>query len=181
MIFTQTVLPGVFLVDPERHADERGFFARTYSADEFAAHGLDPRVEQCSMSYNPRTGTLRGMHYQREPHGEVKLVRCTMGAVYDVVVDLRPASPTYCQWVGVELTAENRRMLYVPEGCAHGFLTLVDQTEVFYQISQPHHPTAGAGVRWNDPTFGVAWPSAPRVMADRDAAYPDFVPEPRSP
>jgi dTDP-4-dehydrorhamnose 3,5-epimerase len=178
VIFTETVLPGVYLIDPERHADERGFFARTYCADELAAHGLNLPVAQSSISYNPHAGTLRGMHYQRQPHGEVKLVRCTMGAIYDVVIDLRPASPTYCQWVGVELTAENRRMLYIPEDCAHGLLTLVDRSEVFYQISQPYHPAAGAGVRWNDPVFGITWPSPPTLMADRDAAYPDYLPGP---
>src|SRR6188508_1775514 len=140
MIFTQTELSGVILVEPERHADDRGFFARTYCADEFRAAGLDPGISQCSTSFNARAGTLRGLHYQREPFGEVKLVRCTMGAVFDVVVDLRPASPTYCRWVGVELTAENGRSMYVPEGCAHGFLTLVDNSEVYYQISQPYRP-----------------------------------------
>ena len=180
MIFTQTALTGVILVGPERHADDRGFFARTYCADELRAAGLDPRIAQCSTSFNARAGTLRGMHYQREPFGEVKLVRCTMGAIFDVVVDLRPASATYCQWVGAELTAENGRALYVPEGCAHGFLTLVDSSEVWYQISQPHRPEAGAGVRWNDPAFGVSWPFAPTVMAERDASYPDYQPRPGS-
>ena len=178
MIFTQTALPGVFVVEPERHADDRGFFARTYCADAFRANGLDPRVAQCSTSLNAQAGTLRGLHYQREPYGEAKLVRCTMGALFDVGVDLRPDSPTYCRWVGVELTAENRRMLYVPKGCAHGFLTLVDATAVSYQISEPYRPEAGAGVRWDDPAFGVGWPFAPTSMADRDASYPDYRPRP---
>lgn len=178
MIFEPTALPRVFVVEPEPHADERGFFARTYCADEFRANGLDPRIAQCSTSFNARAGTLRGLHYQRAPYGEVKLVRCTMGAIFDVVIDLRPASPTYCQWVGAELTAENGRALYVPEGCAHGFLTLLDSSEVYYQISQPYRPEAGAGVRWDDPAFGVKWPSAPTVIAERDASYPDFRPLP---
>lgn len=166
------------IIEPDLHADERGAFARTYCADEIRAHGLDARVAQCSTSFNRRAGTLRGLHYQRPPHAEVKLVRCTMGAIFDVAVDLRPESPTYCRWVGVELTAENRRALYVPEGCAHGFLTLVDGSEVFYQISSPYVAQAGTGVRWNDPAFGVQWPSTPIVMAERDADYPDYQPHP---
>ena len=180
MIFKPTSLSGVVVVEPERHADERGSFARTYCADEFRANGLDSRIAQCSTSFNGRAATLRGLHYQREPYGEVKLVRCTRGAVFDVAVDLRADSPTYCRWVGVELTAENGRALYVPEGCAHGFLTLVDGSEVYYQISQPFRPEAGAGVRWDDPAFGVAWPFAPAVIADRDATYPDYQPRPGS-
>ena len=176
MIFQPTRLPGVFIIEPERRADERGFFARTYCEDELRAHGIDPRISQCSVSFNHAAGTLRGMHYQTAPHQETKLVRCTMGAIYDVVVDLRPDSPGYCQWVATELTADNRRMLYIPEGCAHGFLTLTDSAEVFYQISEPYHPESSAGVRWNDPTFGVEWPSAPSVIADRDASYPDYSP-----
>ena len=174
MIFVETALSGVFVVQPEPHVDERGLFARTYCADELRANGLDPRVAQCSSSFNRRAGTLRGLHYQRRPHGEVKLVRCTMGAIFDVVVDLRPESRTYCRWVGVDLTAENRRALYIPEDCAHGFLTLVDDSEVYYQISQPYVAGAEAGVRWDDPVFGVQWPSAPVVIADRDASYPDY-------
>lgn len=176
MIVEPTALPGVFLITPELLTDERGAFARTYCAEEFRAHGLDPRVEQCSVSFNPTAGTLRGMHYQREPYAEVKLVRCTMGAIYDVVVDLRPDSPTYCRWIGTELTAVNRRSLYVPEGLAHGFLTLVEQSEVFYQISVPYQPAGGAGVRWDDPAFQIAWPFAPRLMAERDATYPTYRP-----
>lgn len=177
MIFRPTPVPGVVVVEPERHADERGFFARTYCADEFRANGLDPQLAQCSTSFNTRAGTLRGLHYQVEPFSEVKLVRCTMGAIYDVVVDLRPESPTYCQWIGTELTAENGRMVYVPKRCAHGFLTLVDSSEVLYQISEPYRPEAGAGVRWDDPSFGVRWPGTPIVMADRDASFPDFQPD----
>ena len=176
MIFEPTALPGVFVITPELLTDERGAFARTYCAEEFRANGLDPQVAQCSVSFNPTAGTLRGMHYQIEPYGEVKLVRCTMGAIYDVVIDLRPESPTYCRWVAAELTADNRRMLYVPKGLAHGFLTLVENSEIFYQISVPYQPGAGAGVRWDDPTFKVAWPFTPRLMAERDAGYPTYQP-----
>jgi len=178
MLFTETKLPGVVMIEPERRHDERGFFARTYCEEEFGAHGLDPTISQCGVSFNAVAGTLRGMHYQVEPYGEVKLVRCTMGAIYDVVIDLRRASTTYCQWVAAELSSENRRMLYIPEGFAHGFLTLIDNSEVFYQISEPYRPGSGAGVRWNDPTFDIEWPFTPTVMADRDASYPDFPPEP---
>jgi dTDP-4-dehydrorhamnose 3,5-epimerase len=177
VIVEPTALPSVFVITPELLTDERGAFARTYCAEELRAHGLDPRVEQCSISFNPTAGTLRGMHYQVEPYAEVKLVRCTMGAIFDVVVDLRPESPTYCRWVGAELTADNRRSLYIPQGLAHGFLTLVEQSEVLYQISVPHQPGAGAGVRWDDPTFRIAWPCAPRLIAERDATYPTYHPQ----
>jgi dTDP-4-dehydrorhamnose 3,5-epimerase len=175
MIVTPTALAGVFIIDVERLGDERGFFARTYCADELRGHGLELPIAQCSVSFNAAVGTLRGMHYQTAPFGEVKLVRCTMGAIYDVVIDLRPDSPTRNAWVGCELSAENRRMLYVPEGCAHGFLTLLDHTEVFYQISERYHPEAAAGVRWNDPAFDVSWPAEPSVISSRDATYPDYV------
>lgn len=178
MIVEPTALSGVFVITPELLTDERGAVARTYCAEEFRANGLDPEVAQCSVSFNPAAGTLRGMHYQVEPYGEVKLVRCTMGAIYDVVVDLRPESPTYCRWVGTELTAHNRRSVYVPKGIAHGFLTLIEQSEVSYQISVPYHPGAGAGVRWDDPIFGISWPFAPRLMAARDATYPAYQPVP---
>lgn len=178
MIVEATALTGVFVITPEVQTDERGAFARTYCAQEFRAHGLDAEIAQCSVSSNPTAGTLRGMHYQLAPYGEVKLVRCTMGAIFDVAVDLRPESPTYCRWVGVELTAANRRSLYIPRGLAHGFLTLVAQSEVLYQVSVPHEPNAGAGVRWDDPAFAIAWPSAPRLMAARDAAYPAYQPVP---
>ena len=176
MIFTATALPEVYILDVERLSDERGFFARTYCADELRDHGLELPVAQCSVSFNAAAGTLRGMHYQRAPFGEVKLVRCTMGAIFDVVIDLRADSPTRNAWVAYELTAENRRMLYIPEGCAHGFLTLTDRTEVYYQISERYHPEAAAGVRWNDPAFGVAWPAQPAVISARDASYPDYRP-----
>jgi dTDP-4-dehydrorhamnose 3,5-epimerase len=179
VLFRETPVIGAVVVEPTRIEDERGFFARTFSAEEFATRGLDARVDQCSTSFNPRAGTLRGLHYQADPHGEAKLVRCTRGAIYDAAVDLRPGSPTYLRWFGLELSADDRRALFVPEGCAHGFQTLVDATEVLYQISTPYVPEAGRGVRWDDPAFGIEWPPAPaggRTMSQRDAEYPDFVP-----
>ncbi len=151
MRFQSTTLPGVFILELELRADERGFFARTWCQAEFEAHGLNPRLAQCSVSFNRKKGTLRGMHFQAAPHEECKVVRCTRGAIYDVVIDLRPDSPTRHQWMAAELTAENRRAFYIPEGFAHGFQTLVDDTEVFYQISEFYHPELARGVRWNDP------------------------------
>jgi len=180
MVFTEAGLPGAFIVDVERFEDSRGFFARSWCTDEFARHGLNTRLVQCSVSRNLARGTLRGMHYQIAPHEEAKLVRCTMGAVYDAIVDLRPSSKTYLRSVGVELTAQNHRALYVPEGCAHGFLTLEDDSEVLYQMSQFYAPHAARGVRWNDPAFGIAWPDAVRVIADRDRDFPDFEPSGRT-
>jgi dTDP-4-dehydrorhamnose 3,5-epimerase len=174
MVFTETGLPGAFLLDVEPHGDERGFFARSWCHDEFAAHGLNPRLVQCSISRNRLKGTLRGLHYQAAPYAEAKLVRCTMGAIHDVIVDLRPGSPTRCRYFGAVLTADNHRALYVPEGFAHGFLTLAGDSEVLYQMSEYFHPEASRGVRWNDPAFGVAWPGSPIVMSDRDSTYPDF-------
>lgn len=176
MIFTETNLRGAFLVDLERNEDHRGFFARTWCSREFEAHGLNPRLVQCSVSSNARKGTLRGLHYQAAPFAEAKLVRCAVGAIFDVIVDLRHASPTRGQHVGVELTASNHRALYVPEGVAHGFLTLTDGSQVLYQMSEFYHPAAAGGVRWNDPAFGIAWPAAPVAISPRDAAYPDFDP-----
>ena len=173
MLFTETKLQGVYIIDPERIADERGFFARTWSHSEYADHGLNPTLAQCSISYNARRATLRGMHYQAAPYAETKLVRCTMGAIYDVIIDLRPESPTLREWVAVELSATNRRMVYIPPGFAHGFQTLEDRSEVFYQISEIYAPKFARGVRWDDPAFGVAWPEAPQVIADRDRSYPD--------
>jgi dTDP-4-dehydrorhamnose 3,5-epimerase len=175
MIFTETCLGGAYLITPERHADERGFFARTWCQEEFTAHGLDSRLAQCSLSFNRLAGTLRGMHYQTAPYAEAKVVRCTLGAIYDVIIDLRPASPSFKQWVSVELTAANRLTLYIPPGFAHGFQTLCDEAEVFYQISEFYHPEATAGVRWNDPAFGIVWPETPlRTISAKDQAYPDF-------
>jgi dTDP-4-dehydrorhamnose 3,5-epimerase len=171
MIFTETPLVGAFVVEPERIADERGFFARTWCVNEFAARGLETRLVQCNVSYNARRGTLRGMHFQAAPHEEVKLVRCTAGAIYDVIVDLRPGSPTRHQWFGVELTAANRLALYIPAGFAHGFQTLEDESEVFYQMAEFYHPESARGVRYDDPAFGIAWPLPVSVIGVRDAAY----------
>lgn len=175
VLFTETKLAGAYIIDAERIADERGFFARTWAVDEFADHNLETRLVQCNISYNARAGTLRGMHYQAEPYAEVKLVRCTMGAIYDVIIDLRPESSTFKQWVAVELSAENRRMLYIPEGFAHGFQTLADNSEVFYQMSTFYHPDSARGVRWNDPALGIAWPLPLGMIAQRDATYPDLL------
>jgi dTDP-4-dehydrorhamnose 3,5-epimerase len=174
MIFTETKLKGAFIIEPERLEDERGFFARTWCQREFEAHGLNPRLAQCSISFNKRRGTLRGMHYQVAPYEEARLVRCTMGAIYDVIIDLRPHSPTSKHWISTELTAENRRMLYIPEGLAHGFQTLENNTEVFYQMSEFYHPDHARGVRWNDPAFRIVWPSDVIVISDKDREYPDF-------
>jgi len=174
MIFKETSLKGALMIEPERLKDERGFFARTWDQREFHARGLNPTLVQCSISFNSRKGTLRGMHYQAKPHEEAKLVRCTMGALYDVIVDLRPDSATFKRWIAAELTADNRRMVYIPEGFAHGFLTLEDRTEVFYQTSEFHVPASARGARWNDPAFGIQWPSAVKVISDRDKNYPDF-------
>jgi len=174
MVFTATGLAGAFVVDVEPHADERGFFARTWCRREFEAHGLNPLLVQCSVSVNRRKGTLRGLHYQEAPYSEAKLIRCTSGAIYDVIVDLRPRSATRRQTFGSVLSAANHRALYVPEGFAHGFVTLADDSEVLYQMSEFFHPDASRGVRWNDPAFGIEWPETPLVMSDRDATYPDF-------
>lgn len=174
MQFLTTTLPGVFEIRIEPHCDERGFFARTWCQSEFEEHGINPRLVQCNVSFNQRKGTLRGMHFQASPHAEAKLVRCTRGSAYDVVLDLRPGSPSYRQWVGVTLTAENRNMMYVPEGCAHGFITLEDGTEVFYQMSEFYDAPSARGVRWNDPAFGIIWPIETAVISERDASYPDF-------
>ena len=174
MIFTPLHLPQACLIQPERFEDERGFFARTWCVREMEAHGLNPCIVQCSMSFNVKRGTLRGMHFQAPPSEEAKLVRCTAGAIYDVLLDLRPESPTFKRWHAVELTSENRLALYVPEGFAHGFQTLADNTEVFYEMSQFYEPAAARGVRWNDPAFGIVWPLAAPTISGKDAGYPDF-------
>ncbi len=176
MIFHATSLPDAFIVEPELLGDERGWFARAWCREAFAEHGLNAELAQCSLSYIRERATLRGMHYQRPPHGETKLVRVTRGAIYDVALDLRPDSVTFCQWSAVELTAENRKMSYVPDGFAHGFVTLTDDVEVFYQISVPHEPASVAGVRWDDPAFNIDWPVDQPVLSERDAAFPDFHP-----
>jgi dTDP-4-dehydrorhamnose 3,5-epimerase len=174
MTFLETRITGVFEIRPDLVQDERGFFARTWCQNESASHGLNPRLAQCNISSSPRKGTLRGMHYQVAPFAEVKLIRCTRGSIFDVALDLRPDSPTYKQWTAAVLTAENHHMLYVPEGCAHGLLTLEGHSEVFYQMSEFYHPEAARGVRWNDPAFGIEWPGKVEVISAKDASYSDF-------
>jgi dTDP-4-dehydrorhamnose 3,5-epimerase len=176
MIFTPARLPGAFIIELQRLEDERGFFARTWCRREFQTHGLNSNLVQCSISFNKKKGTLRGMHYQAAPHAEAKLIRCTLGAIYDVIVDLRPDSPTFLQHIAVVLTAQNHTMLFVPEGFAHGLLTLEDDTEVFYQMSEFYEGDYARGVRWNDPAFGIQWPDdvPVNVISDRDRGYPDF-------
>jgi dTDP-4-dehydrorhamnose 3,5-epimerase len=174
MIFTQTPLPGAYVIDIERRADNRGFFARTWCLREFETHGLNPNVVQINATLSARKGTLRGLHYQVAPYQEVKIVRCTRGALYDVIVDLRPQSPAYKQWLGVELTEDNHRMLYVPEGFAHGSQTLTDNTELWYQTSQFYAPEAARGVRFDDPAFQIKWPLAIEVVSDPDKNWPDY-------
>ena len=175
MIFAETRLPGAYVIELEKLADERGFFARTWCRDEFRSHGLGVDWVQFNVSGNRRRGTLRGMHYQGAPRQEAKLVRCTMGGIHDVIIDLRPESRAFRQHASVVLTAENGRMLFVPEGLAHGFLTLEDDTEVFYMMSEFYAPELARGVRWNDPAFGIHWPADVEVVSDRDRSYPDFV------
>jgi dTDP-4-dehydrorhamnose 3,5-epimerase len=174
MIFTETKLKGTFIIDLDKLQDERGFFARSFCQREFEAHGLNPRVVQCNISYNAKKGTLRGMHYQIPPYEEAKLVRCTAGAIYDVIIDLRPDSKTYLEHYGVRLNPENRLMLFIPEGFAHGFLTLGDHTEVFYQMSEFYASDSARGIRWDDPRFHIHWPIEPTVISERDRTYPDF-------
>jgi dTDP-4-dehydrorhamnose 3,5-epimerase len=175
MIFTELDLKGAFAIDIEKMEDERGFFARTWCRREFEARGLKPQLAQCSVSFNQKKGTLRGMHYQVVPQAEAKLVRCTRGAVYDVIIDLRPESATFKQWVAVELNSENRRMIYIPESFAHGFQTLEDDTELEYQMSGFFAPECARGVRWDDPAFAIVWPEvSSRIVSTRDRTYPDF-------
>jgi dTDP-4-dehydrorhamnose 3,5-epimerase len=177
VIFTKTALDGAFVIEPElNEEDERGFFARTWCQREFAARGLETRVAQCSTSFNRKKGTLRGLHFQADPFTETKIVRCTSGSMYDVIVDLRPGSPSFMRHFAVILTPANRRMVYVPAGLAHGFQTLEDDTEVLYQISGFYSPDHSRGVRWDDPAFGIQWPPADRIIAERDRSYPDFQP-----
>jgi dTDP-4-dehydrorhamnose 3,5-epimerase len=175
MVFRETGIAGAWVIDVEPSSDERGMFARTFDAAVFEERGLSPAVVQCSTSFNSRAGTLRGLHYQSDPHAECRLVRCTAGAVYDVLVDLRPDSPGHLAWEAVELSSENRRAVYVPRGVAHGFQTLVDGTELLYMIDRPFEPSAARGVRWDDPAFGVDWPEPPdgRIISERDRSFPD--------
>ena len=176
MIFHQTKLSDVFEIHLEPRPDDRGFFARSWCQKEFEGLGLNPRLVQCSLSFNRKRGTLRGMHYQAAPHPETKIVRCTRGAIYDVVIDLRPRSVTFKGWIGAIVTSEKRNMIYVPEGCAHGFLTLEDEVEVFYQMSEFYHPELSCGVRWDDPAFQIAWPGRVEIASERDRSYPNFEP-----
>jgi len=175
MKLTETKLAGVYVIEPQRFEDDRGFFSPIFSAKEFAARKMAAVFVENNISYSKNRGTLRGIHYQAAPHGQDKLVRCTRGKVFDVAVDLRPDSPTFKQWISVELSAENRVMLYVPGDCGHGFQTLVDDTEVFYMVSTVYVPESGRGYRWNDPAFGIEWPEVgERVLSERDQQYPDF-------
>jgi dTDP-4-dehydrorhamnose 3,5-epimerase len=177
MRFLETPLPGVIVIEPERLSDERGWFARTFDREEFRARGMNPEVIQTNASFNARAGTLRGMHYQADPHGETKVVRCVRGAIFDVAVDVRDGSPTRGSWHGVELSAGNGLGLYIPAGFAHGFQTLREDSEVHYLMGTGYVPDAARGVRWDDPAFGIEWPPAPpggRVISERDGAYPDF-------
>lgn len=176
MIFRELALKGAFLIEPERLTDERGFFARIWCRKEFQAKGLNCDSAQASISFNRERGTLRGMHYQAPPHEEARLVRCTMGAVYDVIIDLRSESPTFCRWEAFEISAQNRLMLYVPEGFAHGFITLADESEVEYHMSEFYAPDYARGVKWNDAAFSIRWPMEPRVISPRDLNYPPFRP-----
>ena len=178
MIFAATAIPDAKIIDIEERRDERGFFARTWCQRELAAQGLVTDIAQESVSFSRHKGTMRGLHYQRPPHGEVKIVRCIRGAIYDVIVDIRPDSPSFLRAVGVELTALNRRALYVPNGCVHGFLTLADETEVAYLISAFYVPEASAGYRYNDPAFAIAWPAPIAVISERDKSWPDFKADP---
>jgi dTDP-4-dehydrorhamnose 3,5-epimerase len=176
MKFMETTFPGAFVIDLEPQYDERGFFARSFCRDEFSKRDLHVDFMQCNISFNVARSTLRGMHYQAEPHAEVKLIRVTAGAIFDVIVDVRPESPTFGKWFGVELCAKQPRMLYVPKGLAHGFVTLSDATEVFYQMGNFYHPNSACGFRWNDPFFNIRWPVEPSVISRRDSEYPDFHP-----
>jgi dTDP-4-dehydrorhamnose 3,5-epimerase len=177
MLFKETKLKGAYIIEPERLEDSRGFFARAWCEKEFDVHGLNLGLVQCNISFNKKRGTLRGMHYQSSPYEEAKLVRCTMGVIFDVIIDLRPNSVTYLEWIGVELTADNRKMLYVPEEFAHGYQTLIPNTEVFYQVSQFYSKEFESGVRWNDPAFGIEWPETENIIvSEKDRNWSDYVP-----
>jgi dTDP-4-dehydrorhamnose 3,5-epimerase len=177
MLFTKTKLPGVFLIDLEKRGDDRGFFARLFCEREFQQHGLNPRIVQANNSSSRHRGTLRGIHYQLPPKAEDKTFRCVRGALFDVVIDLRPASPTFLQHITVELTPENRTMVHVPQGCANSFLTLDDNTEIIYFTSEFYSPEHERGLRYNDPKLGIRWPMEPTVISDKDRNHPDFNPE----
>lgn len=175
MKFIETDLPGAYIIELDKREDDRGFFARAWCRREFGDRGIHSQLVQCNISFNKKRGTLRGMHYQTTPYEEAKLVRCTRGAVYDVIIDIRPYSDTFTQWVSVDLTDENRKMLFIPEGFAHGFLTLADSTEVFYMMSEFYMPEFAKGIRWNDPAFNIRWPIPVKVISERDMQYSNFV------
>lgn len=174
MIFQETRLKGVFIIKPEKIEDNRGFFARSFCQREFESHRLNHRISQCNISYNKQKGTIRGMHYQVEPAAEDKLVRCTKGAIYDVIADVHPASPTFCQWISVNLNEHDHQMVYIPHGFAHGFQTLEDDTEVFYQMSEFYEPSCARGIKWNDPAFSIQWPFENPIISDKDKNFEDF-------
>ena len=174
MLFKETKLKGAFVVELEPFEDERGFFTRSFCRKEFEKQGLNSNIVQCNISYNKKKGTLRGMHYQVAPYEEAKLVSCTNGSIYDVIIDLRPNSPTYCKWIAVELSANNHKMFYIPEGFAHGFQTLKDNTTVFYQMTEFYHPKSAKGIRWNDSAFQIKWPISDLIISEKDRDYPDF-------
>lgn len=174
MIFTKTLLKGAYLIDLEPREDERGFFGRSWCRQEFIEHGLNPHLVQCNISFNKKHGTLRGMHYQADPYQEAKLVRCTSGEIYDVIIDLRPNSVTFKNWSAFTLTGSNHQALYIPEGIAHGFQTLTDNTEVFYQMSEFYHPESARGVRWDDPGFNIKWPINGIIISEKDKSYPNW-------
>lgn len=176
MEFIETAVAGAFIIEPQRHNDPRGFFARVFCHNELKLHGLDWNVVQCNVSFNPFRATLRGLHYQIAPHQETKLVRCTMGMIFDVIADLRPDSCTFRRWFGVELSAQSHRMLYVPKGVAHGYITLCNDSEVFYQVSEFYSPKSERGLRFDDPVFNIRWPLEPVLISDKDRCYPDFEP-----
>jgi dTDP-4-dehydrorhamnose 3,5-epimerase len=175
MIFKETKLKDAFILELEKIEDSRGFFARSWCQKEFEERGLNSTLVQSNISFNKQEGTLRGMHFQSAPHSEVKLVRCTMGRIYDVIIDLRQKSQTFKKWISVKLTANNRKMLYIPEGFAHGFLTLTDDVEIFYQMSSFYSPKYARGVRWNDPIFSIEWPKAINIISEQDRNYPDYI------
>jgi len=175
MIFKETALKGAYIIELEPIEDNRGFFSRSFCKKEFALHGISMDIAQCNISYNKKRGTLRGMHYQIAPYEEAKIVSCNKGSIYDVIIDLRSDSSTYCEWIAIDLSEVHHRMLYVPKGFAHGFLTLEDHTEVFYHMSEFYVPGFGRGVRWNDPVFGIEWPGEVTVISNQDIAYPDFI------
>jgi dTDP-4-dehydrorhamnose 3,5-epimerase len=174
LIFTETKIKGVYIIEPELLTDERGFFARSFCKEEFRKHGLETDIVQCNISHNKKKGTLRGMHYQVPPFEEAKIVSCTLGAIYDVVLDLRKSSQTYCRSFATELNDKNFKMIYIPRGCAHGFQILCNDTVVYYQMTNSFHPECARGVRWNDPVFSIGWPISNPVISDKDRSYKGF-------